>query len=133
VSIPRAHLSFKIKLAKHKNRDEEFFANVDKVFPLSVRMGEGGLATPMQQLDVHSQNTTVAPSGTVTPRRGPIYLQHERIGKGTFGRVYRVTDVSTGNIYAGKYVDHSDCTREVTIMSEIKHVRTSGGMKSTTR
>jgi serine/threonine protein kinase len=91
-------------------------------------MGEGGLATPMQQLIMPSQDTSVTASGSATPRRGPIYLQHERIGKGSFGRVYRVTDVSTGIDYAGKYIDHSDCRREVAVMREVDHVRTSGGM-----
>jgi hypothetical protein len=129
VSIPRADISFKIKLGKHEDRDEEFFANVDKVFPPSVRMGEGGLATPMLQLDVYSQNTSVASSGTTTLGRGPIYLQHERIGKGTFGKVYRMTDVSTGKPYAGKYIDDADCTREVAILREVKHVRTSSSMQ----
>ena len=123
VSIPRADISFKIKLGKHESRDEEFFANVDRVFPPSVRMGEGGLATPLQQLAMSSQNTSVAPSGSATPRDGPIYLRHERIGKGTFGRVYRMTDVSTGTPCAGKYIDDSDCTREVAVLREVEHVR----------
>ena len=129
VSIPRADISFKIKLGKHKKHRQEFLANVDAMFPPSVRMGEGGLATPMQHLEMHSQNRSVASSGIATPRRGPIYLQHERIGKGTFGRVYRVTNVSTGEDYAGKSIDYSDCKREVAIMRQIDHVRTSGGMR----
>jgi hypothetical protein len=128
VSIPRAGISFEIKLGTHKNRDEEFFANVDAVFPPSVRMGEGGLATPLQQLVMSSQNRSVASSGIATPRRGAIFLQHERIGKGAFGRVYRVTDVSTGEDYAGKAIDYSDCEREVAIMRQVDHVRPSGGM-----
>jgi hypothetical protein len=129
VSIPRADISFEIKLGKHKDCEDEFSANVDKVFPPSVRMGEGGLATPMLQLHMPSGNGSVVSSGTTTLGRGPIYLRHERIGKGTFGRVYRMTDVSTGKPYAGKYIDDFDCTREVTVMSEVKHVRTSSDMQ----
>ena len=123
ISIPRADISFKIKLETHEDRDEEFFTNVDRVFPPGVRMGEGGLATPMLQLHMSSQNRSVASSGTTTLGPGPIYLQHERIGKGTFGKVYRMTDVSTGTPYAGKYIDDSDCTREVAILRQVKHVR----------
>jgi hypothetical protein len=133
VSIPRADISFKIKLGTHKNRDEEFFANVDAVFPPSVRMGEGGLATPMLQLTMSSQNTSVASSEAATPRDGPIYLRHERIGKGAFGKVYRLTDVSTGEPCAGKSFDYSDCEREVAVMRAVEHVRTSSGMKWTAR
>ena len=129
VSIPRADISFKIKLGKHKNRDEEFAANVDKVFPPSARMGEGGLATPMLQLHIPSGDGSIASSGIATPRRGAIYLQHERIGKGAFGKVYRATNVSTGKDYAGKSIDNSDCEREVAIMRQIDHVRSSGGMQ----
>ena len=129
VSIPRADLSFKIKLGRHEDRDEEFFANVDAVFPPSVRMGEGGLATPMLQLHIPSGDGSIASSGIATPRRGAIYLQHERIGKGAFGRVYRVTNVSTGKDYAGKSIDNSDCEREVAIMRRTDHVRSSGGMQ----
>jgi hypothetical protein len=129
VSIPSADISFKIKLGKHENRDEEFFANVDKVFPPSVRMGEGGLATPMQRLVMSSQNRSVASSEAATPRDGPIYLRHERVGKGAFGKVYRLTNVSTGEPYAGKSFEYFDCEREVDIMRAIEHVRTSSGMK----
>jgi hypothetical protein len=129
VSIPRADLSFRIKLGKHKNRDEEFSANVDKVFPPSVRMREGGLATPMLQLTMSSQNRSVASSEAATPRDGPIYLRHERIGKGAFGKVYRLTNVSTGEPYAGKSFEYSGCEREVAIMRAVEHVRTSSGMK----
>jgi hypothetical protein len=92
-------------------------------------MGEGGLATPMQQLVVRSEDTSVAPSGSATPRDGPIYLRHERIGKGVFGRVYRVRNVSTGDEYAAKYIDYSDCAREVAVMKKIDHVRTFCGMR----
>lgn len=125
ISIPSADISFIIKLGKHENCEEEFAANVDRVFPPNMRMGEGGLATPFRKLDVQSNDTSVAPSGLATPRHRPIYLQHERIGKGTFGRVYRLTNVSTGDDYAGKFIDHFDCKREVAIMRQIDHVRTS--------
>ena len=129
VSIPSADISFIIKLGTHKNCDKEYRANMDRVFPPSVRIGEGGLATPFQQLNMHSKDTSVAPSGLATPRDGPIYLRHERIGKGAFGRVYRVTNVSTGDDYAAKYIDYSDCAREVAVMEKIDHVRTPCGMR----
>ena len=59
VSIPRAGLLFQIRSGVHKDREEEYFANVDKMLPPNIRVGEGGLSMPMLHLDCMSNNLNV--------------------------------------------------------------------------
>lgn len=57
----------------------------------------------------------------------PIYLPGEKLGQGGFGTVRRVTDVSTGVLYAAKKitVSRSDFETEVAILKNLQHVRLS--------
>nr|POF26278.1 calcium/calmodulin-dependent protein kinase type ii delta 1 chain [Quercus suber] len=125
ISIPSAKIFFDIRLGKHEEHSEEFNANIDGVFPLSSRMGEGQLAVPVQQLHMRSQSTSVATSGGAIPDCRAIYLKHEQIGRGAYGVVYRVSNVSTGEECAARYIDPSDLdyVREIAIMKELDHVR----------
>ena len=127
-SIPSAELSFKIQLGSHDSCEAQFFANVDAVLPQRLRTEDSMLASPIMQLNMRSRDTSVAASGAGTPRHGPIYLLRKQIGKGTFGKVYTVIDVSTGNQYAGKSFFEQDykLDREVAIMKEVKHVSIFG-------
>ena len=122
VKIPGADISFKILLATHDRCEAQYLANVDSVFPKRRKLEESGLTTPMRSLNVRSQNTSGALSEAVTPRQGPIYLLHESLGHGAFGKVYKVVDVSTGHPYAGKSFYRPDWNREVNIMKKVTHV-----------
>ena len=44
-----------------------------------------------------------------TPRCGMIYLLRDQVGKGTFGKMFKVVDVSTGTQHAGKSFYQSEC------------------------
>lgn len=123
ISIPGAELAFQIQLGIHETCEAAFLANVDTHFPTRMGTHERSLAYPMLQLGVQSRDTSVATSGAATPRRGPIYLLRGEIGRGTFGRVYKVVDVSSGAQYAGKTFEGSRYEREVAILRSLKHVR----------
>lgn len=53
---------------------------------------------------------------------GSIYFLRDQLGRGIFGKVSKVVDVSTGYQYAAKFFYHSECDRELAIMKEVKHV-----------
>jgi hypothetical protein len=52
-----------------------------------------------------SQQITAAPTQppSLRARQDPIYLPLEELGRGEFRKVYKVIDVSTEDVYAGKY------------------------------
>lgn len=65
------------------------------------------------------------------PLKGPVYLGINEIGRGTFGKVWRVINVSTGKAYARKTFRRNDLERkkwlkivknEIEIMHKYKHV-----------
>ena len=130
VKIPEADISFKIQLAKHKTCESNYLANVDSVLrdmrETEEGPGEGpkdtGLTFPLNMLNVSSQDTTAVPSTATTPREVPIHLILESIGRGEFGRVYKVVNVSTGDFLAGKEVLQPKWEREVQILSKVSHV-----------
>lgn len=57
---------------------------------------------PLPNFGLRSHDTSIAPSESLSPHQRPIYIEDSAIGKGSFGRVCRVVDVSTGSKYAGK-------------------------------
>ncbi|KAK5004953.1 hypothetical protein LTR28_008280 [Elasticomyces elasticus] len=72
-------------------------------------------------LDIHSQNTTAASTAPHSPNQGRIYVLLEELGRGGFGRVYKIVDVSTGNIYAGKGFLYSGWEAEIAAMRRVSH------------
>lgn len=52
----------------------------------------------------------------------PIYLPREELGRGSFGTVHKVVNVSTGNEYAGKTFHGGDWKEEKEILRKISHV-----------
>ena len=122
ISIPGAELAFQIQRAVHETWEAAFAANVDALSSTEIGRHDHALAHPMLQLGVGSRGTSVVTSGAVTPRREPIYLLREELGRGTFGRVYTVVDVSTGRQYAGKTFNSGKYEREVAILRSLKHV-----------
>lgn len=86
-------------------------------------------------LNIDSHPTTAGQTEPHTPNRHPkqqpIWIDHEEIGSGEFGTVYRTVDVSTGVIYAAKKFlrngkGHRErWDREVALLRNISHVRSS--------
>ncbi len=112
----RDTLTFKIKLAEHKTCEDEYGLR------LNSYLEESRTALPLfNMLGIYSQETTAAPTQLLSPRRRPIYVKSEELGRGEFGRVYRVNDMSTGLTFAGKTF-LSDCQGEVEIMRRVSHV-----------
>ena len=67
------------------------------------------------------------PTGHEAPTQGHIYITDKLLGKGGFGKVYRVRDVSSGNQYAGKVFDRfpQEWKREIKILKRLSHVSTN--------
>jgi hypothetical protein len=86
-------------------------------------------------LNIDSHPTTAGQTESHTPNRHlkqrPIWIDHEKIGSGEFGTVYRTVNVSTGMIYAAKKLLRNDRAhrerwdREVALLRDISHVGNS--------
>lgn len=76
-------------------------------------------------LGVESQSLTTDPSRIPTPNTKPFYYRcvEEELGRGSFGKVYLVRDVTTGKKYAGKefHCDQVD-QNEGHILAQQNHV-----------
>ncbi|MDI1488801.1 MAG: hypothetical protein OHK93_008077 [Ramalina farinacea] len=90
-------LKFKVELASHETYKAEYNENVEKFLNHSRTADP-----PLGVLSINSYLTTVIPSQSLTPGQRPIYIHEEELGRGSFGRVDRVVNVSTGAIYAHK-------------------------------
>ena len=74
---------------------------------------------PLSQLGMESQQTTAV----LTPLgQQPIYLPKEELGRGAFGTVHKVVNVSTGVEYAGKKFHGGKWKDEVKILKSVLHV-----------
>lgn len=115
-------LEFWIELAKHDSCQDEYQKRVQSFLETSRN------AIALNLLNIDSQQTTAAPSQPLSPsslRQAPIYRRLEELGRGKFGKVYKVIDVSTGDTYAGKYFypDTEDKWKsEVEILKKVSHV-----------
>ncbi|KAK3114101.1 hypothetical protein LTR53_007919 [Teratosphaeriaceae sp. CCFEE 6253] len=112
-------LKFQIVVAKRTFPDI-YFENVDEF------LGETAIADnlPFGALGIQSIASTAAPSGTHTPIQDPILLERDTLGRGAFGVVTRVWDVSTGREYASKRftnLDNSDWEKEASLMRQSPH------------
>ena len=90
-------LALKIQFPNHRSGKSEYLSNLQKFF----EAGKAALP-PVTTLGLDSSTTTAATSQSQTPCQAPIYVNLSLIGRGEFGAVHRVFDVSTGKIYAGK-------------------------------
>ncbi|MCJ1395222.1 hypothetical protein MMC18_008105 [Xylographa bjoerkii] len=76
------------------------------------------------QLGIYSQMTTADPTQPLSRQGGPLYIRENQIGKGMFGKVYRVVDVSTGARYAAKAFNPGfDFEVEVRTLKSLSHER----------
>lgn len=90
-------LRFKVELANHRTCQADYNKNVGKFLDHSQN------ADPLLDgLSIDSYTTEVAPSQSRTPGQRPIYIHEWKLGKGSYGQVDRVVDVSTGAVYARK-------------------------------
>ena len=90
-------LEFKVELASHRTCEVEYIDNVMKFLKFSRTADP-----PLDGLSIDSHTTEVAPSQSRTPGQRPVYISEGSLGKGSFGQVDRVIDVSVGAIYARK-------------------------------
>ncbi|KAK3079882.1 hypothetical protein LTS18_003688, partial [Coniosporium uncinatum] len=123
VQLSGTDFRFKIILANHKQCESEYLAHVDSFLEKRRTVEESGPALPaFDMLDIRSQNTTVAPTALHSPSQGRIYVLLEELGRGEFGRVCKVVDVTAGYIYAGKGFFYPGWEREVAAMKRVSHV-----------
>ena len=71
---------------------------------------------------LEDEENTAQPTEPHSSKNRPIYILREELGRGSFGAVYKVRDVSTGDIYAGKEFYGSNWGKEVEIMKQLSHV-----------
>ncbi|KAK5683749.1 hypothetical protein LTR17_027236 [Elasticomyces elasticus] len=112
-------LNFQIVVAKPTSPDI-YFENVDEF------LGETAIANdlPFGAVGIRSDASTAALSGTHTLEQDPILLEQETLGRGAYGVVTRVWDVSTGREYALKRftnLDKSDWEKEASLMRQSPH------------
>ncbi|KAI4228462.1 MAG: hypothetical protein L6R40_008127 [Gallowayella cf. fulva] len=97
IEVNARKLRFKLELASHKTCKAEYDKEVKKFLKQSSTA-----LPPVDGLGIDSYTTTAQPSQASTPRPLPVYVSERGLGRGSFGRVDRVIDVSTGAIYARK-------------------------------
>jgi len=75
--------------------------------------------------DMHlfSQHTTPRSSRATSPRRQAWYFEGKELGRGGFGTVHEVCDVSKGVWFALKKFSRPGWRREIDIMKTLSHVR----------
>ncbi|KAI9888435.1 MAG: hypothetical protein M1814_006940 [Vezdaea aestivalis] len=132
-------LTFKVKLASHETSVANYNDEMDKFLehsrtddtPFNGSGNSSLLMEATRDLNVDSNLTSVAPSQSETPRRRRVYISERNVGRGSFGKVDKVIEVSTGAIYARKtFFDPGEyerkrwldrISREVRIMKEYPH------------
>lgn len=123
VTIPLKHdreLAFNVHLPQyHETHSKEYKARAAMFLDDAPQEHELAL----QNLALRSQDTSFAPSESLSPTKRPIYLKREELGAGAFGRVRKLVDASTGSEYAGKeFFRTTGWEREIDIMKKLQHV-----------
>jgi FHA domain len=125
----RNGLEFRVQVASHQTCEAEYKANLAeclKAIPTIAGLG------------INDPRTTAPPDQLVTLKKYPILIHERTLGRGSFGTVDRVVDVSTGFIYARK-IFHlpregrtenwlAKIRNEIGIMWRHPHVRTGPGL-----
>ncbi|KIW24853.1 uncharacterized protein PV07_10541 [Cladophialophora immunda] len=122
VTIPlrkERQLAFDVHLPPHyKTHREEYKNNVERFMADAPQDYD----VAFDNLALRSEGPSFAPSESLSPTKRPIYLKGRELGKGIFGRVWKVQDASTGFEYAGKKFFHSTgWEREIEIMKKLRH------------
>lgn len=118
ITVELQNLAFDVHLVDHRLCEDEYEAHIDNF------TNTGRDALPRLDLFAfRSHETSIAPSESLSPRQRPIYLTESELGRGSFGRVCKVVDVSTGWEYAGKeFFRREGWEHEVDIMRGLHHV-----------
>ncbi|KAI9826027.1 MAG: hypothetical protein M1826_006825 [Phylliscum demangeonii] len=90
IEVHLSQLSFKVILAEHLARAKEYDGNVDGFLHEDPTLGGLAIYTPTEPASL-----------SLSPRR-PIYIRERELGRGAFGLVDKVINVSSGAIYARK-------------------------------
>ena len=77
---------------------------------------------PLSQLGMESGQTTAVTTAQHSPKKEPIFLLEEELGRGSFGSVHKAVDVSTGDVHAAKKFHHGGWKKEVDILMSLSHV-----------
>jgi len=118
VKMGKEHLIFKVKWPANR---EDYKAEYDAHCDAYLEDCRNALPA-LSQLGVESQQTTALLTAQRSPRQQPIYLPEEELGRGSFGTVHKVVDVSTGYEYAGKIFHGGKWKKEVEILKSLSHV-----------
>lgn len=113
-------LAFLVHLPQHYMTHQAEYENKVKGF---MNGASEDYEVAIDNLTLRSQNTSLAPSESLSPTKRPVYLRREELGHGAYGRVRKVVVATTGLEYAGKEFFHSTgWEREIDIMRKLRHV-----------
>lgn len=90
-------IRMKIHFPNHSIVDPRYEENLRTFLALLVEDADS-----LAALRIDSAATTMAPSGTVSPRPADIYYQLNRLGEGEFASVYQAFSAKTGETFAMK-------------------------------
>lgn len=106
-----------LELPSHETCEAEYQANIASYLEESPEADAA-----LSLLDIASQQTTAAPSASLSPKCRPQYYKTHVLGEGEFGIVRKAVDVSTGLIFAAKEFHKGNWRREVEILESLSHV-----------
>lgn len=119
VEVQMKGLAFNVHLPKHEDDTPKriYEQNVDRF----MADAPSDIGT-MGNMRLHGPS--VPSSAVLSSNQTPIYLERYELGRGAFGKVSKMVDVSTGDEYAGKEFFHKKgWKREIEIMKRLCHVR----------
>ena len=123
-------VEFRIVVAPHDITSQAYTQKVE-----NFREGTARAEDSLLRLRLQTNPLTIMPTQAKTPHMGPIRLIREELGRGAFGTVSKIWDVSTGGVYAAKTVIN-DTTEQGTLvrnrrlreemetLRSLRHVRT---------
>ncbi|KAI9840161.1 MAG: hypothetical protein M1837_001874 [Sclerophora amabilis] len=118
-------IAFEIKLATHDTCQDDYQAKVQKFLngSGSAKLYPAEMSS-LPQIQDGNPETTAAPTRPVTPSSNGCYVRLGRLGSGTYGEVFLVLNLNTGEEYAGKeFFGGFEPTTELDILRGIEHVR----------
>jgi hypothetical protein len=101
---------FRIVVAPHDITSQAYTQKVENFLEGTARAEDSLL-----RLRLQTNPSTIMPNQAQTPHMGPIRLIREELGRGAFGAVRKIWDVSTGGVYAAKTVIN-DVTEQETLV-----------------
>lgn len=111
-------LAFKVHVPEH--RDEAY----KKKYEQNVNRFMAKAPSDIEGLGrIRLRDRSVPSSAVLSCNQDSIYLDLEELGRGTFGKVCKIVNASTGNEYAGKtFFRNAGWEKEIEIMKRLHHV-----------